>query len=518
VTELRASLSERPIPTVTAGPIAEEHEPVVLWVHSGTATVETPTAAYRLAAGEAIWIPRGVVHRTRTDQGGVVFPIFPRRGELRGALAAARVFVVPPGWEDWFVSQFDFNRYHHSDAPSASDALLGLVVEHAPPAERARRGAAGPPMPMPRAPEARAVAQAILRSPGSSWRTDDCAARENISVRTLQRQFLDGTGVVFSEWRARARVSIAAEHLAQGRAVGWTGRRVGYDTPAGFTRAFRRHFGVAPRDYARRVDAGAADGAAERFDATTPLAALVGHQFREPPPIPPRQLWSLVHDCHVLWWAYRGHVEIRVGTHQHSLRQGDALWVPAGLVASVDLAARSILLPLGQRYGTVHIGPGELSAFSLPSDAERFLLHTVLTEYTLFRPAARQRGLADELFREQLVARRDDGASAALTGALAALALAMRRDPADSRSLAAWATRLRLSPRALGEELHTQTGSSFPAWRAQLRMTLARELLTFGDTPRTVAQTLGYATSAVFGKVFTTAHGISPRQYQRRVS
>lgn len=510
-------LAGRPIPPVTAGPLAEEHVPVVLWVHTGTATVETPGGDHRLSAGEAIWIPPGVMHRTRTDAGGVVFPIFPRAPELRGALAELRVVTIPPGWEDWFVFQFDFNRYHNRDAPSGAGALLGLVIESASRAERSLRGAAGPPLPMPHSREGRAVAQALLRSPGSTWRTDDFAARENLSVRTLQRQFLNETGVVFSEWRTRARVSVAANHLAEGRGVGWTGRHVGYETPAGFTRAFRRHFGVVPRAYARGAGA-LTNGAASPADAAAePLAALVADVQREPPPIPPRQLWSLVHDCHVLWWVYRGEAKIRIGTHEYALQQGDAIWLPAGLSSAVELAERSILLPLGQRYGAMHIAADDLTVLSLPRDAETFLLYTVLTEYTLFQPESPQARLADELFREQLVAGSGHGMSAGTTGSVAAIALAMRRDPADSRSLADWATHLRVASKGLGKEFLSQTGSTFPTWRAQLRMTLAREMLRFGDAPHDVSKVLGYAAPAVFAKVFTTAHGISPRKYQQRV-
>ena len=504
---------------MTAGPIAEEHEPVVLWVHTGTATVDTPGVAYRLTAGEAIWIPPGVLHRTRTDEGGVVIPIFPRVAEQRGAMADVRVVPIPPGWENWLVFQFDFNRFHNRGAPAHPSALVDLIVDSSPRSGRLRRGAAGPPLTMPRSPEARAVASALLGSPSLSWQTDAVAERQCISVRTLQRQFLNETGVVFSEWRTRARVSVAADLLAEGRGVGWTGHHVGFETHAGFTRAFRRHFGVTPREYSRLVGASTVGAAGSVDHATAPLEALVTDETIESPPrIPSRRLWSLVHDCHVLWWAYRGEATIRIGDHEYRLHRSDAIWLPAGLSASVELAEESILLPLGQRYGAMHIAADGLSAFSLPDEAETFLLHSVLSEYTLFQPETEHTSLADELFRDQLLQSRDHGTDTERPDAVAAIARSLRRDPADSRSLADWASRLDLSPQCLGNQFVSQTGTSFPIWRAQLRMTLAREMLRFGDPWRDVSSLLGYATPAVFGKVFTTAHGISPRRYQQRVN
>lgn len=65
------------------------------------------------------------------------------------------------------------------------------------------------------------------------------AALERVSVTTLQRQFRDETGMTFSEWRTRARIAAAEGHLADGRNIGWTGRRVGY-APGRF------HQGVPP--------------------------------------------------------------------------------------------------------------------------------------------------------------------------------------------------------------------------------------------------------------------------------
>lgn len=500
------------IQAATAGPVTEEHVPVLLWAYSGTAVVEAAGAAYRLFPNDAIWIPPGVAHCTRTDDAGVVLPIFPRRPELQGPLSEVRVITIPPDWADWLVYQFDFNSYHSSASDEHARELIDLVSAYPAPNQRRHVGA-GVPLPLPHSQEGRAVAQTLLRFPGTPHTVDMFAARENISTRTLQRQFRDETGMVFSQWRTRVRVAAAARHLIDGREVGWTGRQVGYATPAGFTRAFRRHLKTTPSEYVHR-------SLADRSSEETPddVSALIDAELRQPPRVPARHVWSWVYDWHVLWWAYRGHVTLQIGTREFALRQGDVVWLPAGLSASVYLAEGAILLPLCNRSGGAPISVDDLKVFSLPESAEDYLLHTILAEYTLFRPESPDSQLSDRLFREQFIESRAPGSGGELTGAVSAIVHELRRNPADSRSLAEWARYLHLSPRQVGREFLTQTGTSFPRWRSHVRMSLARELLMFEDPPHKVAKFLGYATPGAFGTVFTAAHGISPRGYQRQVS
>lgn len=508
-------LSSRRIEPATTGPITEDHVPVLLWVHSGTAIVEVGGVPYRLSPNEAIWVPPGISHCTRTDEGGVVIPIFPRLPELRGPLAEVRVLSIPDGWEDWLMFQFDFNSYHSIHTGGSAQALIALVTESPAPTEHPIP--ASVPLPIPRSREGRAVAQTLLRSPGSPRTVDVFAERENVSARTLQRQFRYETGMMFSEWRTRARIAVAIKYLADGYEIGWTGRYVGYATPAGFTRAFRRHADTTPQEFARRL--GTRDHTSIR--SIDQVSALVAIEPRESPGIPARKVWSWVYDWHVLWWAYRGTATMRIGTREFSIGQGQAIWLPAGFSASVNLTEGSILLPLGNRYGGTHISVDEIDVFWLPNDAEAYLLHTLLTEYTLFRTESNEASVLDQLFREQFAPSRAISARAEgieMTGAVSAIARELRRDPANSRSLTDWAHHLRLSPQEVSREFRTQMGTSFPRWRAHLRMSLARELLMLDEPPHEVADFLGYANRATFSKIFTTAHGISPRSYQRQIS
>ncbi|MGO2746883.1 helix-turn-helix domain-containing protein [Microbacterium sp.] len=499
--ESRSGHTEHDIPAGRIDPHAHHHAEL-LWVRTGMIEITIDGTALRLAAGQAIWVPAGIVHALQLEPDTVTVAVWSHSVAKPPSLSEVRVVDIPDGWGDWLIHK------HSHGALAADGPLLELasgLSRHADSQVRTPR------LPMPRSPEARAVARALLRTPGSPLSADDFADRESVSAKTLRRQFANETGIVFSEWRTRARVTAAAAHLAEGRGVAWARRHVGYATPAGFTRAFHRHVGIAPREYAHRLRM----KAAPTDELARNVAALVADEQASPPPIPAYSGPMRVNDCHVLLWVYRGEASIRIATRDQKLRRGEAIWVPAGVSHRVDLAAGSILRPLGNRYGRIRIGVDDLRVFSFPPEAENYLLHTTFAEYGLLSPD-NPLTLTDELFHEQFI--RDDTGETTLTGAAGALATALRRDPADSRSLADWAKALGVTPAALGRELTSQTGTSFPHWRAQLRMNIARELLHQGERPGVIARRLGYASPAAFTKVFTSAHGIPPREYQRQAT
>ena len=81
---------------------------------------------------------------------------------------------------------------------------------------------------------------------------DDVARRIATSRRQLQRVFEEVGGMSFREYLVSSRMERAARMLAGGAAVGEVARRVGYGHASHFARAFRRHHGITPSEYARR--------------------------------------------------------------------------------------------------------------------------------------------------------------------------------------------------------------------------------------------------------------------------
>ncbi|HKE02204.1 MAG TPA: helix-turn-helix transcriptional regulator [Planctomycetota bacterium] len=96
---------------------------------------------------------------------------------------------------------------------------------------------------------------------------------------------------------------------------------------------------------------------------------------------------------------------------------------------------------------------------------------------------------------------------------LVAIARALERDPSDSRTLAAWARAGRTSARTLARAFRRETGLAFGAWRAQLRLMTALELLALDHSVTDVALALGYDSTSAFIHSFRRHLGTTPARY-----
>lgn len=91
-------------------------------------------------------------------------------------------------------------------------------------------------------------------------------------------------------------------------------------------------------------------------------------------------------------------------------------------------------------------------------------------------------------------------------------------NPADSRNLGEWARTVGASKRTLGRLFTAQTQMSFQAWRQQLRLLRALELLATGDNVTTIALKLGYDSTSAFIAMFRRCLGTTPTRYLDTIS
>lgn len=83
---------------------------------------------------------------------------------------------------------------------------------------------------------------------------DSMASQAAMSKRTLQRQFLDATGLSPYEWLIRERVVLARQFLeAPHSPLSSVGERTGFGSEQSFRRHFRRIAGLSPSDYRRAL-------------------------------------------------------------------------------------------------------------------------------------------------------------------------------------------------------------------------------------------------------------------------
>lgn len=92
------------------------------------------------------------------------------------------------------------------------------------------------------------AAALIAREPIS---LEEAARRAGASARTLQRIFLQETGLPFAKWRQQRRLLAAIESLAQGQGVAAAAEVAGYSSTSAFVAAFQRQFGATPGRWAQ---------------------------------------------------------------------------------------------------------------------------------------------------------------------------------------------------------------------------------------------------------------------------
>lgn len=96
---------------------------------------------------------------------------------------------------------------------------------------------------------------------------------------------------------------------------------------------------------------------------------------------------------------------------------------------------------------------------------------------------------------------------------LQALCDALIADPASPLDLAGWAVRVGASERTLARLFVRELGMSFGAWRQQLRLARALDLIGRGRPLGLVAAEMGYASPAAFSAMFKRSLGVPPSQF-----
>jgi AraC-like DNA-binding protein len=237
----------------------------LLYAFEGSVEVESQAGRFLAPSQLALWIPAGVVHRTRIHQvrsGSVFF----QPAMVAGAGARIRTIPVPSlmremvmGAMRWPISepQAPVGRaYFEALALLCGEwirveAPLALPTSRDPALERA--------MAFTRAHLADADLPGACRAAG-------------LSERTLRRRFASQVGMTWDDYRRRCRLRRCLVLLGDGAlSIGAIAAEVGFESPSALAKAFRASMGEGPRDYRRRVQlatrsapAGPAAGRADR--------------------------------------------------------------------------------------------------------------------------------------------------------------------------------------------------------------------------------------------------------------
>ncbi|RCV57587.1 AraC family transcriptional regulator [Marinitenerispora sediminis] len=213
-----------------------------LYGATGVMVVETDTGTWTVPTDRAVLIPAATRHRVRM-LGVSTRSLYIEPEAVPWWPAACTVVDVTPLLRELLLAAVEFDADY--DLAGREGAVAKLLLHEI---------AALAPLPLhvdlPSSPDLAALCQDYLARPDARLTNRDWAARLAMSERAFTRRFRQEVHVSPAVWRTRARL-LAAVPLLRTHPVTRVAARLGYASPASFTAAFSRAFGIAPSKLVR---------------------------------------------------------------------------------------------------------------------------------------------------------------------------------------------------------------------------------------------------------------------------
>ncbi|WP_432831368.1 helix-turn-helix domain-containing protein [Dactylosporangium sp. CA-092794] len=222
----------------------------------------------------------------------------------------------------------------------------------------------------------------------------------------------------------------------------------------------------------------------------------------------------------------------RLSTHAHP--EPVLLWTSTATVMGT-IASRDWLVPPGYgmwipggvEHGGTVLREGEMSIIHFAVDrcpitwteptgvAIGPLLRELIRHLHRTGPQDPSRPLGEALMFELLtpLATHDIQVSMPADPRVRAVAERLLADPGDQRELTAWADHVHTGVRTLSRLFRAETGLSFAAWRTQVRIHAAIQLLGNGTPVSATAHAVGYRRPSAFISAFRRVTGQTPGTY-----
>ena len=212
------------------------------------------------------------------------------------------------------------------------------------------------------------------------------------------------------------------------------------------------------------------------------------------------------HPGHLIAWSDTATVSVRTGTRDWLVPPTHALWIPARLPHTTEVARA------GRGYGVLGEPDGCPLTWPEPTGV---LVTPLVRELIVHLDRHRDRRAAELLlsllepvpsttFHVPLPADRR----------IRAIADALLADPANPRDLTAWAHATSTSVRTITRLFAAETGMTFAQWRTSVRIRAALALLARGESVGATARAVGYRKPGAFAEAFHRVTGQHPGTYR----
>ena len=208
-------------------------EDQLIYAASGAMRGSSGGGGWVTPGGHALWMPAGVSHAIRME--GVVCM---RTLLLEARIERCQVIVVSGLLHELILAasrMLDLRDGEHVRA------LIQLELA------TARRIDAF--VPLPHQARLRTWCERFLQDPAQDLTLEQCGAQLNMSARSVARLFQREVGMSYGEWRARARVMLSQQSLADGQPILNVALEHAYQSARAFAAMSKRILGYAPSDW-----------------------------------------------------------------------------------------------------------------------------------------------------------------------------------------------------------------------------------------------------------------------------
>jgi AraC-like DNA-binding protein len=211
----------------------------------GVMTVGTGQDAWVVPVHRAVWIPRRAQHTIAMSGQVAMRTLYLKPGLARSLPSRCCVMNVPALLKELILHTCACGplyrripRHRH---------LIEVILD-----QLRAIDVAPLHLPMPEDLRALRLAEALMARPADPRTLEQLGAGCGASRRTLERLFLESTGVTLGRWRQQLRLMHAMRLLGAGAPVTQAALEAGYSTPSAFIVAFRKAHGATPSQYFRR--------------------------------------------------------------------------------------------------------------------------------------------------------------------------------------------------------------------------------------------------------------------------
>lgn len=228
--------------TYREGHVLDEHThpwAQLIYARTGLMHVETPSHAWFVPPTKAAWIPPGVTHRI-VIRGEVMmrtlYIALPRAMPIQRLTATLEVSPLL----SHLIQHIQSIKMLNPKVPQ-HDRLAGVLIDlivDAPEIDMA--------LPYPKDARALRLANYIRANPSDKRDLSTLSKQFATSLRTMQRYFINETGLPLDAWRQKARLIQSVTGLVSGASVTAAAHDCGYDSSSAYIATFKKHFGITP--------------------------------------------------------------------------------------------------------------------------------------------------------------------------------------------------------------------------------------------------------------------------------